>query len=185
MPPRRKRSAATSSTPGKGTSRVRKKVKTQRSIWNYQDDWDQLVQDSALSTSSISTRRPVVRGMQSLTRCCAESAGRGFKALWEYGQEISDGKVVTGPGKYWKIAWEGTSDHLKLLVRERVYRYWGSYLTSKMVSEVSHDRVLLLSQWKILCTPDVSSSSLPLSWTSRQLSYHIWPKPSISNPSYH
>ena len=152
MPPRRKRSTATSSVPGRDTSQARKRVKTERSIWNNQDDWDQLVEDSALSTSSISTRRPVIRGMQSLTRSCAESAGRGFKALWEYGQEIRDGEVVTGPGKYWKIAWEGTSDHLKLLVRERVYRYWGSYLTPKMLSGVSYDTDPLFTVGYSACT---------------------------------
>lgn len=119
--------------------RKRAKIKPDRpkSIWNTADDWDQLVADSALSTSSISSRPPALRGRLSLTRCCAESAGRGFKALWEYGQEIRDDKVIVGPGRYWKAAWEEVPDHLKVMVKERVVRYWGGWLSLAMISDVS------------------------------------------------
>lgn len=104
--------------------------RTARSIWNSADDWDTLVAESQLSTSSISSRRPPPAGLKSLTRYCAEVVGRAFKRLWE----IDQGGVL---GTSWKYAWTEVPDRLKLFVREEVFRHWGGYLTTAMISDVS------------------------------------------------
>jgi hypothetical protein len=84
-----------------------------------------LVAESQLSTSSISTHRPPPAGLKGLTIFCAEVAGRAFKVFWELDEGIS-----------WRYAWEGVPDGHKILVRDEVFRYWGSYLTTAMISEV-------------------------------------------------
>lgn len=100
---------------------------TEKSIWNTKDDWDTLVAESRLSTSSISRRPPPPAGLKSLTTYCAEVAGRSLKRFWELDTGLS-----------WKYAWSEVPDRLKVGVRDEVYRHWGGYLTTAMISEVSH-----------------------------------------------
>lgn len=107
----------------KGKSR---KPKRPRSVWDSKDDWDTLVAESQLSTASISTRKPPPAGLKSLTSYCAEVAGRAFKGFWELDEGVS-----------WRYAWDGVPNDHKILVRDKVFKYWGSYLTTSMISEVS------------------------------------------------
>ncbi|WVR06479.1 hypothetical protein IAU60_003510 [Kwoniella sp. DSM 27419] len=101
-------------------------IRGQRSIWTSTDDWDTLLADSALSTSSVSLRPPRLRGLPSLIKCCTDAIARGFKRLWESSEE---------PGQGFKIAWNEVPDHLKEGVRDQVFRWWGGYLTLKIISE--------------------------------------------------
>jgi len=98
------------------------------SIWNGPDDWPQLVADSSLSTSSISTRAPRPRGLHTLSRCATDAAARDFKTLWE---DIADGRT-------WKEWWNLVPDHLKVGVRDGVFKLWGGYLTQAVIREVCH-----------------------------------------------
>ena len=110
---------------------------TSRSVWNSRDDWDQLVADSQLSTSSISLRRPRPRGMQTLVRCATESAARGFRRMWE---DTAGMPAMAGSsaGEIWKESWECVPDHLKVGVRDAVFKNWGGYLNGEILSKVSH-----------------------------------------------
>lgn len=103
-----------------------RKAKRPRSIWDSKDDWDTLVAESQLSTASISRRKPPPAGLKGLKSYCAEVAGRAFKAFWELDEGVS-----------WRYAWDGVPDDHKILVRDEVFRYWGSYLTPPMISDVS------------------------------------------------
>ncbi|WWC62760.1 uncharacterized protein I303_105357 [Kwoniella dejecticola CBS 10117] len=107
------------------TSKAKRLIKVQRSVWNSKDDWDQLVSDSALSTSSVSTRSPRLRGLPTLVKCAVNSISRGFKRLWEIDEGYS-----------FNIAWDFLPPHLKSEVREMVFKWWGSFLTLKILSEV-------------------------------------------------
>ena len=130
----------------KGKTTPKKRcVRAERSVWNSKDDWETLVADSALSTSSVSTRPPRPRGLHSLVKCASDAAARGFKRLWEDGVVMSDGAVVYGAGKRWKIAWEGIPDHLKVGLRDGIFKWWGSYVTLSMLQEV-HCQVCLTSR---------------------------------------
>lgn len=60
--------------------------RTGRSVWNATDDWDELVAASSLSTSSISTRPPRLRGLQTLSRAAEGVAVRHFRMLWMDGK---------------------------------------------------------------------------------------------------
>jgi hypothetical protein len=126
MPPKRK---ATSSN----KAPTPKKRKAQ-SIWNTPDDWPQLISDSSLSTSSISTRLPRPRGLQSLVKCASDAASRGFKILWEDVGEVTVGGKVGG--RRWKEWWGVIPDHLKIGIRESVYKLWGGHLSQAIIHEV-------------------------------------------------
>ncbi|ORY30530.1 hypothetical protein BCR39DRAFT_528583 [Naematelia encephala] len=128
--------------PGAGTSKAspakrskQKHGKVGSSVWNTPDDWDALVAASSLSTSSVSVRRPRPRGLNSLVKCCTEASARGFKRLWDTGAVIVDGRAV-GRGEWWKAGWDGLPDHLKIGVRDAVFRLWGGYLTIDMISHL-------------------------------------------------
>lgn len=129
----RKRAQAESS----GSSKRRKIAwSSNRNIWNSADDWDTLVAESQLSTASISLRRSRPRGLQSLVCCATEACARSFKRIWEV---PTPGGFVgqTVLGEYWKDGWAWVPDHLKADVRDKVFRYWGEYVTASMLSEVS------------------------------------------------
>ncbi|WVW84841.1 hypothetical protein I302_106876 [Kwoniella bestiolae CBS 10118] len=128
MPPKRSSTSSTRSTPTKRPRLSTRKTKTKvaRSIWNSKDDWDTLVSESQLSTSSISTRPPRLRELPTLVKCCNESMARGFKRLWE----------VSPDGAELKGAWRFLPGHLKEGVREGVFRYWGGMLSVKIISEI-------------------------------------------------
>nr|XP_019012931.1 uncharacterized protein I206_02427 [Kwoniella pini CBS 10737]OCF51712.1 hypothetical protein I206_02427 [Kwoniella pini CBS 10737] len=110
-------------------SSLRKKTKTsikvQRSIWNSKRDLDQLVSDSNLSTSSISIRNPKLRELPTLVKFTINSISRGFKRLWEIDEGYS-----------FKIAWNYLPLHLKIEIRQMIFKWWGSFLTLKILSEV-------------------------------------------------
>ncbi|WWC88536.1 uncharacterized protein L201_003447 [Kwoniella dendrophila CBS 6074] len=132
MPAKRSRTtdkSKPSNKKAKVSSRKKSKpsIRSQRSIWNSKDDWDTLVAESSLSTSSISTRQPRFRGLPTLVECTTKSISRSFKRLWESG---------VGDGKEFRLAWEYLPNHLKEGIRDNVYKLWGSYLTVKIISEV-------------------------------------------------
>ncbi|CAD6566349.1 MAG: hypothetical protein TREMPRED_002493 [Tremellales sp. Tagirdzhanova-0007] len=110
--------------------------RAERSIWNSKDDWETLVADSALSTSSVSTRPPRPRGLHSLVKCASDAAARNFKRLWNDGVVMADGAVVYGAGKRWKIAWERIPEHLKAGLRDGIFKWWGSYVTPMMLQDI-------------------------------------------------
>ncbi|KAK6908034.1 hypothetical protein I203_102035 [Kwoniella mangroviensis CBS 8507] len=118
---KRSRLSNTSTTP-------RKRTKVQRSIWNSTDDWDTLISESQLSTSSISIRPPRLRELPTLVKCCSESIARGFKKLWDVSGD--------GTGAEFKAAWGFLPNHLKEGIRDSVFRYWGGFLTVKILAEV-------------------------------------------------
>lgn len=132
-----------------------------RSIWNSPDDWDSLVSTSRLSTASVSLRRPRPYGLPTLVSCAIDVSARSFKWLWEIPTPGGfAGQTVLG--EYWKDGWEWVPDHLKVLVREKVFEYWGEYITSEMLREVRRlrdlrhadrliliDRRLLYRRWYI------------------------------------
>lgn len=122
MAPKRKRAAP--ATPAK----KRRTTGGYRSLFAGPDDWDKLVADSSLSTSSVSIRRPRPNGLQSLTRCSQLAASRHFKQLWEDGN---------GGGEMWKADWAWLDDRLKDGIRENVYRAWGGFLTPEILKSVS------------------------------------------------
>ena len=151
MPPKtstsRKRKATARAAPtsrkAPATARPakRKKAKTAatgRSVWNSTDDWDQLVADSQLSTSSISRRRPRPRGLQTLVRCASEAAVRGFKRLWD---EPVGPEWVTederSRGGVWQDWWAVVPDYLKAEIRDGIFERWGGFLDADMISQVS------------------------------------------------
>nr|XP_031864346.1 uncharacterized protein CI109_000259 [Kwoniella shandongensis]KAA5531418.1 hypothetical protein CI109_000259 [Kwoniella shandongensis] len=141
VPPSRPSTTVSTNTPITSSPSPSKKpktnrYKTSRSIWTSTEDWDTLVTESALSTSSISTRAPRPRGLHSLVKCATDAAGRGFKRLWEQGEVVADGEVVVGPGKGWREAWLYLPDHLKEGVRDRIFRWWGGYLTLQLIHEL-------------------------------------------------
>ena len=105
--------------------RVKKRKVINRSVWNSKDDWDKLVADSSLSTASISSRRPIHSGHHPLSYYAAEVAARAFKFLWEE------------DGEWWKAEWAYVSEPIKAKVRERVYRYYGEFLSVQILAEVS------------------------------------------------
>lgn len=114
----------------------KRSVKVERSIWNAKDDWDTLVAESSLSTSSVSARPSRPRGLHSLVKCASDAAARGFKLLWEEGQIVTDDEVIIGPGQRWKAAWGGVPDHLKLRVRDAIFRWWGGHINLSMLQQV-------------------------------------------------
>ncbi|RXK40054.1 hypothetical protein M231_02694 [Tremella mesenterica] len=118
------------------TSTSRKKTKVVKSVWNSTDDWTTLVADSSLSTSSISTRRPRPRGLQTLVICCQEAAIRSFKILWEARGSSSTGTDGRGMGREWREKWQFVPDHLKYRVRDGVFSRWGHLLTIAMIHDV-------------------------------------------------
>ena len=119
--------------------------RAERSIWNSKDDWETLVADSALSTSSVSTRPPRPRGLHSLVKCASDAAARNFKRLWNDGVVMADGAVVYGAGKRWKIAWERIPEHLKAGLRDGIFKWWGSYVTPMMLQDVPSSLFALLA----------------------------------------
>ena len=136
-----KRSTPSGSGQSTPSSKKARKRKTERTVWNTPDDWETLLAESTLSTSSISTRRPRLRGLPTLAKCCQESAARSFKRLWEAGQTQVQGEIIVGPGRWWKDDWAWVPDHLKLGVRDAVFRYWGGSLSLQMLQEVGHSLV--------------------------------------------
>ncbi|WWC96255.1 hypothetical protein V866_003122 [Kwoniella sp. B9012] len=118
---KRSRPSNTSTTP-------RKRTKVQRSIWNSKDDWDTLISESQLSTSSISIRPPRLRELPTLVKCCTESIARGFKRLWDVSGDET--------GAEFKAAWGYLPSHLKEGIRDSAFRYWGGFLTVKILAEV-------------------------------------------------
>ncbi|KAK4685197.1 hypothetical protein P7C73_g4959, partial [Tremellales sp. Uapishka_1] len=117
-------------------------------IWSTPDDWEQMVADATLSTSSVSTRRPKPRGLHSLVKCCSDVASRFFKPLWEVDQ-----------GSTWKAMWNAVPDHLRRDIRDGIFRIWGGVLTESMVKEMfvilpdlilPGDRLPFLSKIKLL-----------------------------------
>ncbi|KAK8858720.1 hypothetical protein IAR55_002949 [Kwoniella newhampshirensis] len=119
-------------------SRKERSFRTTRSIWTSasSENWNTLVTESSLSTSSISTRPPRPRGIHALVRCATDAVGRGFKVLWEDGDMISDGEIVVGPGRRFKEDWMYVPNHLKVGVRDKIFRLWGGYLTISMIHEL-------------------------------------------------
>ncbi|WRT67931.1 uncharacterized protein IL334_004905 [Kwoniella shivajii] len=132
-PSPRKKSKSKPSLKGKQPS-----IRSQRSIWNSTDDWDTLLSESALSTASISLRPPRLRELPSLVKCTIDALVRGFKRLWETGGEASDGSGSGNGvgGREFKIAWEYLPLHLKKAVRDGIFKWWGGYLTIKMIADV-------------------------------------------------
>ncbi|WVF68969.1 hypothetical protein IAT40_003743 [Kwoniella sp. CBS 6097] len=126
-----------SATPAKLATVTSKSKKTKyksktksKSIWNSKDDWETLVSESSLSTSSISLRPPRLHGtgngakLPSLARCCTRCIARHFKGLWEL------------DGQDFKVAWREVPDKLKEDVRDEVYKWWGGYLTLRLIIDV-------------------------------------------------
>ncbi|WVQ96485.1 hypothetical protein IAU59_003590 [Kwoniella sp. CBS 9459] len=129
------------------TKKIKYKYKsrpTNRSIWNSTDDWETLVSNSTLSTSSISLRPPRFGGggigLPSLTRCCTRCIARHFKGLWEadaaQGSAVADAQVTMTMGEDFRLAWKEVPDRLKEAVRDEVIEWWGGYLALRMIIDV-------------------------------------------------
>lgn len=137
--------------PAGGRERSKKRPRPDRSVWNKADDWDKLVADSTLSTSSVSGRRPYPRGLPSLARCASDAAARGFEAIWTadatlaQGDERAQSSNMRGFGRYWKYDWEVVPDHLKEGVRDAVFRMWGRMLSFDIVRVVSYVHLMSLT----------------------------------------
>jgi hypothetical protein len=138
-----------SSSASPHTKKRKARSTTSRSIWNRADDWDQLVADSALSTTSESVRRPRPKGISTLTKCACQVVGRNFKLLWEEGEVVlgdvpfikrarrrSPGALEASSdsaGLSFKVAWNALPDHLKIMVRDSVFHLSGSLLNLSML----------------------------------------------------
>ncbi|OCF45999.1 hypothetical protein I317_00087 [Kwoniella heveanensis CBS 569] len=127
---------------GKAKYKYRNK-KVPRSIWNSKDDWETLVSESSLSTSSISLRPPrlaasgtndarIGSSVPTLARYCTRCIARHFKGLWE----ASAAERPESMGEDFKLAWRELPDKLKEPVRDEVFRWWGGYLTLRMIIDV-------------------------------------------------
>lgn len=130
--------ATTSSSSGTG-ARPPKRQKIggtkSRTIWNSRDDWDELVATSSLSTASVSTRRPLPRGLVSLSKAAEDVAVRYFKMLYEAGQVVDySGKLGKG---WWETEWAYIPDDAKKRIRDGVFRTHGSYLSLDVLRRVS------------------------------------------------
>lgn len=137
------RSGAVELKASHGRPKKRPRLRTERSVWNGADDWNKLVADSTLSTSSVSTRRPHPRGLPTLARCASDAAARGFETIWTAdstlvaGDEPAQFANMKGFGRYWKYDWEVVPDHLREGVRDAVFRLWGRMLSLDIVRVVS------------------------------------------------
>jgi len=139
MPTRTAPAKRKAAAPARAPKRKKAKITAAgRSVWNSTDDWDQLVADSQLSTSSISRRRPRPRGLQSLVKCASEAAVRGFKRLWE--ETVGPEWVTesgTSRGRVWQDWWSVVPDHLKVGIRDAIFERWGGLLDADMITQVS------------------------------------------------
>jgi hypothetical protein len=115
--------------------RPAKRAKTNRSVWNAANDWDELVAASTLSTASVSTRPARPRGLQSLAVCAEHAAVRSFKRLYEEGK-VRNASGSVGKG-WWENEWQVVPDHLKVKVRAGVYRRYGGVIKMDMIRDVS------------------------------------------------
>nr|ODN85396.1 hypothetical protein L203_05012 [Cryptococcus depauperatus CBS 7841] len=104
----------------------------ERSIWTAKDDWESLISNSALSTSSISSRPPAFRGtLPSLSRYACSALVRGFGRVWgDAGEEGEEWR------RWWTVGWRGVPDHLKEIVRDRVMDKWGGILSLQVIHEL-------------------------------------------------
>ena len=119
-----KRGQATPNRPAKRSRR------NERSVWNSTDDWDELVQASTLSTSSISARRPRPYGLVSLKQASVQAAVRSFKRIFETHES------------WWIAEWRNLPDAHKAAVRDGIFRMWGSVLSIERIREVSESSTL-------------------------------------------
>lgn len=145
-----------SSSSWNSSFRPAKRARTNRSVWNAADDWDELVAASTLSTASVSTRPPRPRGLQTLALCAEHAAVRNFRRLYEEGK-IRNQNGAVGKG-WWENEWEVVPDHLKLRVRDGVYRQHGNVLKLDMIRDVSHAQAIVAIQAEAVG----SCSSFPL-----------------------
>ncbi|WVQ85049.1 hypothetical protein IAT38_007213 [Cryptococcus sp. DSM 104549] len=139
MPAKRQAAAPSDPSPSKRAKTnhpTRRKTKGERSIWNSVDDWDTLVADSSLSTSSVSRRRPRPRGLHTLVRCAADAAARGFRMLWDQGEVRAEGDTIVGPGVEWRESWAMLPEHLQEMVRDGIFKRWGGLLTIQMLHDL-------------------------------------------------
>ncbi|ORX37262.1 hypothetical protein BD324DRAFT_650867 [Kockovaella imperatae] len=116
-------------SPSSKSDAKRRKV-TNRSVWNTEDDWEQIIADSSLSTASVSSRRAPQKGLQSLSDHAARVASRAFKYLWQ----ASDSRERHG--EWWKSEWSYVEDRMKVKVRDGVFAQWSEYLTPTILTEV-------------------------------------------------
>lgn len=115
--------------------RPAKRARTNRSVFNSTDHWDELVTSSQLSTASVSTRPARPRGLQTLAVCAEHAAVRNFKRLYEEGKVRVEGKPAEKG--WWETEWEDMPDHLRLRVREGVYKRYGGVLKLDVIRDVS------------------------------------------------
>ncbi|ODO10010.1 hypothetical protein I350_02234 [Cryptococcus amylolentus CBS 6273] len=132
-----KRPASSLSGPNKRPKpTTKRKQRTDKSVWNSKDDWDTLVAESSLSTSSVSLRKPRFRSFPSLTKASVDAIVRGFKAFYGDGQAGQDEAVADEWRKWWRTEWAEIPGHLKEMVRDGIYKKWGGILSLQLLQEL-------------------------------------------------
>ncbi|ODO05171.1 hypothetical protein L198_01859 [Cryptococcus wingfieldii CBS 7118] len=132
-----KRPASSLSGPNKRPKpTTKRKQRTDKSVWNSKDDWDTLVAESSLSTSSVSLRKPRFRSFPSLTNISVDVIVRSFKAFYGDGQAGQDEAVADEWRKWWRTEWAEIPGHLKEMVRDGIYKRWGAILSLQLLREL-------------------------------------------------
>ncbi|TYJ58597.1 hypothetical protein B9479_000808 [Cryptococcus floricola] len=132
-----KRPASSLSGPNKRPKpTTKRKQRTDKSVWNSKDDWDTLVAESSLSTSSVSLRKPRFRSFPSLTKSSVDAIVRGFKVFYGDGQAGQDEGVADEWRKWWRAEWAEIPGHLKEMVRDGIYKRWGGILSLQLLREL-------------------------------------------------
>ncbi|WVQ73244.1 hypothetical protein IAR50_002812 [Cryptococcus sp. DSM 104548] len=136
MPQKRSASSIASASKRQKVSTAKRRQRTDKSVWNSKDDWDTLVAESSLSTSSVSLRKPRFRSFPTLTKCSVDSIVRGFKAFYGDGQARQEEAVAEEWRKWWKAEWAEIPGHLKEMVRDGIYRRWGGIISLQLIHEL-------------------------------------------------